>query len=87
MHEIDLHGLSRDGALRRLGQELHAARVRGLKEVLVIAGRGWGNAAQEPVLRGHVERWLGGPEGRRLGVRGHDRTHAGGALSVRLSPP
>lgn len=84
MLEIDLHGLAPDAALRRLAQGLHAARVRGEGEVLVITGRGWGNAAQKPILRGHVERWLDGPDGRRLGVTGHDRRHRGGALAVRL---
>jgi DNA-nicking Smr family endonuclease len=84
MHEIDLHGLAPEAALRRLGQELHAARVRGLGQVLVITGRGLGNKKQKPVLRGYVEAWLDGPDGRRLGVGGYERRHAGGALEVRL---
>lgn len=87
MREIDLHGLPPAAALRRLGQELHAARVRGAASVLVIPGRGLGNRSGEPVLRGIVEGWLRGEEGRRLGVRSFQRTHRGGALEVRLTPP
>lgn len=87
MREIDLHGLSPDQALRRLAQELHACRVLGLDQALVITGRGWGNARREPVLRGHVEVWLETPEARSLGVRGWRRTAKGGALEVRLGRP
>ena len=69
MHEIDLHGLKPEQASRRLGQELHAARVRGLDRVRVITGRGWGNTRQEPILRKHIETWLGGPSGSALGFQ------------------
>ena len=74
-----------DPALRRLRQELHAARVRGLERVLVITGRGWGNLEQAPVLRTEVEAWLRGPEARGLGVAGFERTAKGGALLLRLA--
>ena len=82
---VDLHGLRPEQALRRLAQELHAARVRGEEELLVITGRGWGNAEQKPVLRRRVEEWLRGPEGRRLGVREACVTSKGGALRVLLA--
>jgi len=81
---IDLHGLSPDEALRRLEQELHAARIRGERELLVITGRGWGNREQKPVLRGRVEAWLGGPGGRRFGFQRLERASKGGALRVFL---
>ncbi|HED65284.1 MAG TPA: hypothetical protein ENJ09_06995 [Planctomycetes bacterium] len=81
---IDLHGLRPDQALRRLAQELHAARVRGARSVLVICGRGWGNLEQRPVLRGKVEAWLLSEEGRRLGAQSFEVTAKGGALEVRL---
>lgn len=81
---VDLHGLSPDGALRRLAQALHAARVRGARQLLVITGRGLGNRTQQPVLRGKVESWLRGPDGKALGVRGLDRAKGGGALLVHL---
>lgn len=82
--QVDLHGLRPEEALRRLGQTLHAARVRRASRVLVITGRGMGNHVQAPVLRTRVEAWLKGPEGQRLGVRGFERTARGGALLVRL---
>ena len=81
---VDLHGLRPEAALRRVAQELHAARVRGLEELVVVTGRGWGNLKQEPVLRGHVERWLASPEARALGVRSTRVVAKGGALEVRL---
>jgi len=83
-HEVDLHGLPPEQALRRLAQELHAARVRGARSVLVITGRGWGNLAQKPILRGIVEAWLRGPEAQRLGVRSSRVVAKGGALDVAL---
>lgn len=83
--EVDLHGLAPAAALRRLGRELHAARTRRHAELVVITGQGLGNALQQPILRTKVEAWLAGPEGRRLGVRGFERVHRGGALRVRLA--
>jgi DNA-nicking Smr family endonuclease len=87
MLEIDLHGRTPDSALRHLGRELHAARVRGVAEVRVITGKGRGNGRNEPILRGRVERWLDGPDGRRLGVARVERTRDGGSLALRLGPP
>jgi DNA-nicking Smr family endonuclease len=84
---VDLHGLPPHQALHRLAQALHAARVRGAAGVLVITGRGWGNREQQPILRGKVEDWLRGPDGRRLGVQGFEVAHKGGALEVRLGGP
>ena len=85
--ELDLHGLEPTRALRRLAQELHAARVRRAPGLVVVTGRGYGNRLQEPVLRGRVEAWLDGPEGRALGVVSWTRTSRGGALEVRLTTP
>ncbi len=84
---VDLHGLRPEQALRRLSQELHAARVRGTSQLLVITGRGWGNLEQKPILRKKVEAWLRGPEGRDFGVADVQVAHKGGALEVRLKPP
>jgi DNA-nicking Smr family endonuclease len=81
---VDLHGLSVERALRRVMQELHAARVRRLSRMLVITGAGWGNPDRRPVLREGVERWLRSPEARSLGVLDVQRVHKGGALDVRL---
>lgn len=82
--EIDLHGLPPVQALRRLAQELHVCRLRGIAELLVITGRGWGNLQQKPVLRPKVEEWLAGAEGRRLGVHSFEVNSRGGALLVKL---
>ena len=82
--QIDLHGMRPEAALGRLGQGLHAARVRGAGQVLVVTGRGWGNRDQQPVLRQQVESWLRGPGGQRAGVRGFELQAKGGALLVRL---
>lgn len=83
--EVDLHGKRPDAALRHLGRELHAARQRRLREVLVITGQGLGNPLHQPILRTKVEEWLLGSEGQRLGVQGFERTSHGGALRVRLA--
>ena len=81
-HEVDLHGLAPDQALRRLAQEIHSVRVRGERRLRVITGRGWGNREQKPILRERVEAWLRGPEGRRAGVTGFTVEAKGGALDV-----
>ncbi len=85
--EVDLHRLRADEAVRRLQRELHACRVRGVEKLLAITGRGFGNRRQEPVLRGKVEEWLRTPEARRLGVRGVQRVHRGGALEIAIALP
>jgi len=72
---------------RVLRRELHAARVRGEPGLVAITGLGFGNAAQVPVLRTHVESWLAGPEARQLGVLGFQRVHRGGALEIKLIAP
>ena len=82
--EVDLHGMRPELALRRLGQELHAARLRGEAELLVICGRGWGNLEQKPVLRGRLESWLKSAEGRQAGVQEWQVVAKGGALRLQL---
>lgn len=83
--EIDLHHLTRPEAERRLSQELHACRVRGIGRILVITGRGYGNPTQAPVLRTHIEQWLAGPDAKRKGVQSFKRAHRDGALEVTLA--
>ncbi|MEM7518615.1 MAG: Smr/MutS family protein, partial [Planctomycetota bacterium] len=73
-----------EAAFRRLGQELHAARVAGAKSVRIVTGRGWGNGQQEPILRRKVEAWLAGPEGSRFRIRDVRQHSGGGALDVTL---
>ena len=83
--QVDLHGMSREAAQRAVERALHAARVRGDAQVLLITGRGYGNKLQQPVLRNHIEAWLRGPEGRARGVRALRVVSRGGALEVDLS--
>lgn len=81
---IDLHGLTVEQGLRRVRQELHAARVRRLTRVVIVTGAGWGSPDGRARLREAVESWLRGPEGRELGVKDVRRVHRGGALEVSL---
>ena len=85
--EIDLHRLTGEQARRLAARELHTARVRGEEGLILITGRGFGNAAQEPILRGHMESWLASAEARRLGVLSWQRVSRGGALEVLLGAP
>src|SRR5262245_16682370 len=84
LHEIDLHGLRPEDALRRVKNEIHACRVRRMDRLKIITGRGWGNLRQQPVLRPKVEQWLAGPEGARLGVLRFEVADEGGSLVVEL---
>jgi DNA-nicking Smr family endonuclease len=82
---IDLHRLSGAQAERRLAQEFHACRVRGVARVVIVTGRGYGNAAQQPILRTHIEGWLAGAQAKSLGVLSFRRVHREGALEVVLA--
>jgi DNA-nicking Smr family endonuclease len=82
---IDLHGLHSEQALRRLEQELHAARVRHMSYGVVISGRGWGSPTGKAVLTPLVLKWLQGPDGRRLGVRNARLVNKGGAVAIDLA--
>jgi len=84
---VDLHGLRPDQALRRLAQALHSARVAGTPELSVITGRGWGNRAQEPILRRKMEAYLRGPEAKGFGVRQVQIESQGGSLRVSFGRP
>lgn len=85
--KVDLHRLTWSDAGRALRRALHAARVRGEAGLVAITGLGIGNAAQEPILRSHVEHWLASREARHLGVLGFRRVHRGGALEISLVTP
>jgi len=56
--ELDLHGLTRDGARDALTDFLHRANRRGVRCVRIIHGIGYGSPRGEPVLRGVVHSWL-----------------------------
>ena len=58
---LDLHGLSSSEAEARIVAELGACRDRGVREVLVIHGRGLhSNAPEGPVLKNLVQTLLEG---------------------------
>lgn len=86
MQRLDLHGSTVDAAKRRLEQELHACRIRGVVKLTVVVGRGWGSPGQRPVLGPALEAWLRGPEARARGVRAFKRVAKGGALELDLGP-
>jgi DNA-nicking Smr family endonuclease len=54
---IDLHGLTRDDAWRRLESFVADSVRRGLKKILIIHGKGT-HSAEDPVLRGMVRLFL-----------------------------
>jgi DNA-nicking Smr family endonuclease len=56
--ELDLHGLTRDGARDALTDFLHRANRRGMRCVRIIHGIGYGSPKGEPVLRSIVHSWL-----------------------------
>lgn len=85
-HELDLHGLRGEQAVRRLAQELHAWRLQGVRRALVITGRGMKSEAG-PVLAPLVRFWLASSEARSLGVKSWKDTHRGGALELSLRWP
>lgn len=85
--QVDLHGCTREEALRKLERELHAARVRRVADLLVITGAGHGSRTGEAVLRDAVEGFLRGSRAREIGVLSFQRTHREGALVVRLHVP
>lgn len=82
-HELDLHGLSGERAIRRLSQELHAWRVQGVGRALVITGRGMKSEGR-PILAPLVEKWFRSTEARALGIAEWKATNRGGAFELRL---
>ena len=65
---LDLHGQTRDGALRAAERFLLRARAEGRRTVLVIHGRGRNSEAGAPVLRPALQEWLSGAAAARAGV-------------------
>jgi DNA-nicking Smr family endonuclease len=65
---LDLHGRTRDEALRAAERFLQLARADGRRAVLVIHGRGQNSEAGEAVLRPALQAWLVSPAATRAGV-------------------
>jgi DNA-nicking Smr family endonuclease len=85
---IDLHGRTQNDAHEALLYFLRRAQADGAKTVLVITGKGSGNAPRERgVLRRQVPLWLSLPEFRAFvhGIEDAHVSHGGeGALYVRV---
>jgi DNA-nicking Smr family endonuclease len=56
--ELDLHGLTSDGARRLLVEFLHQATQRGLRCVNVIHGKGWRSEGRDGILKINARHWL-----------------------------
>jgi DNA-nicking Smr family endonuclease len=65
---LDLHGLTRDEALRAAEQLVQRSRGEGRRVMLVIHGRGHGSEGGEAVLRPALQAWLGTAAAARAGV-------------------
>lgn len=55
--ELDLHGLTRDEAIEKVGHFLDNAAFHQLQLVLIVTGKG-SHSEEGPVLRSAVETWL-----------------------------
>jgi DNA-nicking Smr family endonuclease len=56
--QLDLHGLIKAQAKEAVERFIHDARLKGLRCVLVVTGRGLHSQDQLPVLREGVQAWL-----------------------------
>ena len=65
---IDLHGQTREEALRAVERFVLRSRADGHRAVLVIHGRGQNSEAGEPVLRPALQEWLASAAAARAGV-------------------
>ncbi len=65
---LDLHGQTREEALRAVERFVLRSRADGHRAVLVIHGRGQNSEAGEPVLRPALQEWLASAAAARAGV-------------------
>ena len=56
--ELDLHGLTVDAAFERLVEFLRGCRIRDIRCVRVVHGKGLGSKHGRPVLKLKLDRWL-----------------------------
>jgi DNA-nicking Smr family endonuclease len=85
---LDLHGLTREKALRTAEAFVRRSRAEGRRAVLIIHGRGNGSEAGEPVLRPALQAWLASAGAARAGVMAFvpapPRDGGSGASLIRL---
>ena len=73
---VDLHGLTREQAWQKLDAFVSACKIRGLRKILIIHGKGNHSHGTDPVLGEMVRSFI--EADRRLGSSGHpDRNHGG----------
>jgi DNA-nicking Smr family endonuclease len=84
--EIDLHGLRSDEAREALGEFLRNAKVRGIRCVRVVHGKGLGSPGKTPVLKTKVQRWLVQKQEVLAFVQAKAADGGAGALLVLLAP-
>ena len=65
---LDLHGQTREEALRAVERFVLRSRADGHRAVLIIHGRGQNSEAGEPVLRPALHEWLASAAAARAGV-------------------
>lgn len=56
--ELDLHGLTVPQARVAISEFLHECRVRGLRCVRIIHGKGYGSRHRKPILKVKLNKWL-----------------------------
>ncbi|WP_237706493.1 Smr/MutS family protein [Treponema sp. JC4] len=69
---IDLHGLHQDEAYERLNNFIADCKVRGLKKVLIVHGKGIHTHGTDPVLGELVRKFI--ERDKRCGTSGHPKT-------------
>ena len=73
---VDLHGLTREQAWQKLDSFVSACKIRGLRKILIIHGKGNHSHGTDPVLGEMVRSFIESDS--RLGSSGHpDRNHGG----------
>ncbi|HIF70144.1 MAG: Smr/MutS family protein [SAR324 cluster bacterium] len=55
---IDLHGKTQEEAIRMVQNFVKTSHTHGLRNVLIITGKGLHSGTQGPVLKHSVEQWL-----------------------------
>ncbi len=56
--ELDLHGMTVPIARQAVGEFLYQCRLRGIRCIRIIHGKGRGSRHTGPVLKGKVDHWL-----------------------------
>ena len=74
---LDLHGLTREEAWQRLDGFISECKLKGLRKVLIIHGKGNHSHGSDPVLGATVRSFI--ETDKRLGASGHPNRNMGGS--------